>query len=326
MVSKIAHRNKLVGSRRKMNAGNEGPKVEASGDTASIERLKAESKEEGGLKKVSDQLRMAALEQLKLLKEYGTSEPFAINIDKSTDKDENGDSKNKLEDQFYKRCDASTNLVNKMEENLAVEREANLLALVAAEEALQKQKKSAVKSQAALNFLKKKHEHFKKLNGDLESLKLEIAELVRRANTLNESCTTELDDTINKDLQSTIQKKLNEMNEEGTAIRDRLEELLKSIDGEPAVAKVDAAAAPSADAAQSADAAGKKPNAEEGAAEGAAQGGRYRRSRNRNLRKRRSFHLKRRGGGCNGHDDADSCDDDDDCMWNRYTQRCMPIH
>lgn len=313
MVSKIANRNKLVGSRRR----HRGAGQEVVAETESIQRLNAEAKEEGGLKKKSDQLRLAAIEQLKALKAYGQSDAFAINIDKSTERDEQGNSVNKLEDQFYKRCDASRKLVSEMSTNLEAEREANLLALIEAETKLQKQKQSAVKSQAAWNFLKKKHENFEKLNTDLDALKLEIAKLVSSANTLNESCTTELDDTVNKDLKETIKDQIASMEEKEDAIRGRLEKLLDEIDGktksEEAV-PVDAAAA-NATAEPKAVVTGPAKDADEA---DAAKGGRYRRSRNNNLRKRRSFLLK---GGCEGYSQKE-CDKAYSCMWEARKKKC----
>ena len=311
MVSKIANRNKLVGSRRR----HRGAGQEVVAETESIQRLNAEAKEEGGLKKKSDQLRLAAIEQLKALKAYGETEAFAINIDKSTERDEQGNSKNKLEDQFYKRCDASRKLVSDMSTNLEAEREANLLALIDAETKLQKQKQSAVKSQAAWNFLKKKHENFEKLNTDLDALKLEIAKLVSSANTLNESCTTELDDTVNKDLKETIKDQIASMEEKEDAIRGRLEKLLDEIDGKTNSEEAGPVDAAAANATAEAVVTGPAKEADEA---DAVKGGRYRRSRNNNLKKRRSFLLK---GGCQGLSQKE-CDDAYSCMWESKKKRC----
>jgi hypothetical protein len=288
MVSKFANRKKQILSRHRLRAGAEA----AQADPADGSNAPAADGSQTVMKE-SDRLRQAAKDALEELKKYGSDKPFVINLEKNAD-----GSDNELEDTFYKRCTNSQKLVKGMQENLEKERVANLQKLLEAEKKLQEQKKSALKSQAALNFLTKKNETFNQFEKDLADLKLKISQLVTDANDLNDKCTTELGNTVNADVRLEITKQLEAITEQDKTITDRLEELLSSISEKPAetpAASDPAAAAPAA-------------------AAPAAGGGRYRRSRNNNLGKRRSFRLKG-GNTCAGYWVEDDCNEDNACWW-----------
>lgn len=299
MFSKIANRKKTVGSRRRRFFGGEQAPEEAAPSqesapakpavatksSASVEKLRAEKAAADAdptiVMKESDKLRLAALEALEQLKADGQTNPFAVNMKMSKDEQGN-ESIDKMEEPFYHRCEKSTRLVEDMQKNLGEERKSNLEKLLAAEKQLQEQKKSAVKSQAALNYLTKKNKEFEKINRELDDLKAQISKLVDDANALNTSCTNQLDETINKDVRNEITAELEKMTEADAAITVRLTNLLDGIanpEGEAPVAAAPAASSPVA-AEESSEAEAKT-----------SEGGRMRRSRNRNLRKRRS--LKR---------------------------------
>jgi hypothetical protein len=321
MVSKIANRRKLVSSRHRLRAGAEGELSEKDFPVQNVS--KDQSNDGSSTMKQSDRLRAAAIEALKTLKEYGASSPFVINSEMTKDKD-GVDQINKMEDRFYKRCEASKDLVLGMQKNLMAEREANLQKLLEAEKKLQEQKRSAVKSQAALNFLTKKNDRFNELGSQLDTLKSEISLMVDKANELNTTCTTELDQTVNEDVRKSITKELDSVTEQDEAITKRLTKLLDDI-ASPVEAQGNTAVKPADDSSSEGETRPDTSYSNEGVGrrENTKEGGRYRRSRNNNRRKRRSFHLKRRGGGCNGHNDVDSCDDDDDCLWNQYSNSCI---
>lgn len=287
MFSKIANRKKAVGSRRRRFFGGEQTAV------SSVDKLRAEKAAADAdptiVMKESDKLRLAALEALEQLKKDGEANPFAVNMKMATDA-EGKESVDKLEEPFYHRCEKSTKLVEAMKANLGEERKSNLAKLLEAEKQLQEQKKSAVKAQAALNYLTKKNADLELINKQLDDLKVEISTLVDKANKLNTDCTTELDETINKDVRANIKAELEKMTEADEAITTRLTTLLDSIanpDAEPSSAPAVAAVAQSAPAAAESSPAPSESDEEE--KEKPTSGGRMRRSRNRNLRKRRSF-------------------------------------
>ena len=296
MVSKIANRRKLIGSRHRLRAGDgTGSPDSAKVAKTSIEDLQAEPAET--VVKASDQLRLAALKALKGLEEFGTATPFIVDLEKKVELNEDGTPKldangktipnvtdpNQMEDRFFKRCESSTKLVNGMQEQLTLDRAANLEALKEAELALIKQKQSALKSQAALNFLEKKQKKFDEINNELLALKEQISKMVAEANVLNVKCTTELDETVKSDVRSTITNELKSLDQTGEQILDRLKEVLDKL------AK-DANAAEAAAAVPAANASAANAPADGTPADGTPPaGGRYRRSRNNNLRKRRSF-------------------------------------
>jgi len=314
MFSKIANRKKAVGSRRRRFLGGEQPA------TSSVDKLRAEKAAADAdptiVMKESDKLRLAALEALEQLKQDGNTNPFAVNMKMVTDA-EGKESVDKLEEPFYHRCEKSTKLVEAMKANLGEERKSNLAKLLEAEKQLQEQKKSAVKAQAALNYLTKKNADLELINKQLDDLKVEISTLVDKANKLNTDCTTELDETINKDVRANIKAELEKMTEADEAITTRLTTLLDSIanpDAEPSSAPAaEGAPAPAVSSPASSDSE-------------ATSGGRMRTSRNRNLRKRRSFRLNG-GGWCEeDHKTQKGCDKERNCVWNSRKKKCENLY
>jgi hypothetical protein len=263
MSSRFLNRRKLNLSRRKYYGG-------AEGEESKVAPGSAESESEKLRKAASD-----ALLALQKLPKFDLSNQIAKGDGSVVDESS----------LFYQRCQKSQDLVNGMQENLQKEVQVHLENLKKAEVEMLDKRKAAVKAKAAFQFLLTKLERFKEQTAKLEVKKDEIHKLVDAANELNEQCTTDLEETTTKSMKDLIADQIKELEAASLKTQNELTDLLKL-----EIEKKDDSTKPAASKdGESSDSEKAFDESRAQQAANADKGGRYRRSRSNNLRKRRSY-------------------------------------
>jgi hypothetical protein len=286
MVSRFSNRRKLIGSRRKFYRGGSGEETQAAVEADAASAATTPTGEASPpAEKNSKTLRDAAK---KAAQDLVNSKNFDVVF---------GENEEDRTSPFYERCAKSTDLVNQMKEQLGEEKKVHLEKLVEAEKEMLLKRQEAVKAQAAFNFLTQKAEDFEVLNKKLATLKEQINLAVADANKLNSDCNNELSSTSNQNMKDLIAEDLERLETESKATQDSMASLLESVakdlksklpnkDGSKVTASNDTAPTVVAKDGEIGDS--DEETSLDRIKEGAV-GGRYRRSKKLNLRKRRSF-------------------------------------
>jgi hypothetical protein len=282
MASRFSNRRKLIGSRRKFyrGAGQGEDQVNAEADAASAATTPTAAPEAAPAEKNSKTLRDAAK---KAAQDLVNSKNFDVVF---------GENEEDRTSPFYERCAKSTDLVNQMKEQLGEEKKVHLEKLVEAEKEMLLKRQEAVKAQAAFNFLTQKAEDFEVLNKKLATLKEQINLAVADANKLNSDCNNELSSTSNQNMKDLIAEDLERLETESKATQDSMASLLESVakDLKSKLPNKDGSkvTAPNVVAKDGEIGDSDEETSLDRIKEG-TEGGRYRRSKKLNLRKRRSF-------------------------------------